>query len=99
MSSPDGTVITDSTAFSHRSARIGFGGRINVPNASSNSRVLAVANFNGYGKADILWHNPKTDQVAVWLMNETKLVSAGSAIQGAKNEGWKVAGREAFRQP
>lgn len=55
-------------------------------------KAVGTGDFDGDGKADILWHNLKTDQVAVWLMNGTKLVSAGSAIQGAKNEGWKVVG-------
>jgi hypothetical protein len=33
------------------------------------------ADFNGDGKADIIWRNTATGQNAVWLMNGTSLLS------------------------
>ena len=44
----------------------------------------------------ISWHNLKTDQGAVWLMNGTKLVSAGSAIQGPRMKVGKSSARESI---
>ena len=31
--------------------------------------VLRVADFDGDGKKDLLWHNTSTGQTAIWLMN------------------------------
>ena len=37
-----------------------------------------VADFNGDGRADILWRNATSGQVYLWLMNGTTIASQGS---------------------
>ena len=56
-----------------------------------NWKVAGVGDFNGDGKADILWRNSSTGQNYIYLMN-------GTAIQGegytrvVADANWKVAG-------
>jgi len=40
--------------------------------------IKGVGDFDGNGKADILWQNSTSGQLYVWLMNGTTLVSSGS---------------------
>ncbi len=47
-------------------------------NAPSNWRVVATGDFNGDGKADLLWYNRFTGQTAIWLMNG--IAQIGSAV-------------------
>jgi hypothetical protein len=38
-------------------------------------KVIAAADLNGDGKADLLWHNASTGQTAAWLMNGTSVLT------------------------
>ena len=38
--------------------------------------IGGVGDFNGDGKADILWHNTATGDVDVWEMNGTSIIAA-----------------------
>jgi hypothetical protein len=38
-------------------------------------KIIATGDFNGDGKADILWRNSTTGQVVAWLMNGSTLLS------------------------
>jgi hypothetical protein len=47
-----------------------------------------VGDFNGDGKADILWRNGSAGQVEIWLMNGTTALSHG--IPGAPTTDWQI---------
>jgi DNA-binding winged helix-turn-helix (wHTH) protein len=38
-------------------------------------RIVGTGDYNGNGKADILWHHATRGEVWVWLMNGTTKVS------------------------
>jgi hypothetical protein len=57
---------------------------------SSDWQILGTGDFNGDGKADILWKNRTTSQVYVWLMNEITIASTGTP--GAPTSAWSIAG-------
>jgi glucose/arabinose dehydrogenase len=44
--------------------------------ASTVWQIRGLADFDGDGKTDILWHNRATGQVYVWLMDGTRVASA-----------------------
>jgi C1A family cysteine protease len=60
-------------------------------NQGSSTDVGKVGDFNGDGKADILWRNKSTGMVTMWLMNGTS-VKSWSVILGAGYTDWTVAG-------
>jgi hypothetical protein len=43
--------------------------------------VDGLADFNGDGKSDLLWHDPSTGQVAFWTMNGTQV----AGISGSRS--------------
>jgi hypothetical protein len=47
-----------------------------------------VGDFNGDGKADILWRNSSTGQVEIWLMNGATLTGQGSP--GSPTTDWQI---------
>src|SRR5438552_3680930 len=52
---------------------------------------VAGADFNGDGRADILWRNSSTGENYVWLMNGTTITGKGS-VRTEPDQSWKVAG-------
>jgi hypothetical protein len=51
-------------------------------------QLIGAGDFTGNGKSDLLFVNPSTDQVQIWLMNGTQVVSeqaptSASAVSGA----------------
>jgi hypothetical protein len=50
--------------------------------------VKRIADFNGDGKADLLWQDPTTGAVAIWFMNGAALgSSAGVTSVGPE---WQI---------
>jgi hypothetical protein len=53
--------------------------------------VVTGVDFNGDGMSDVLWNNPGTNRIAVWLMRSVDLLAAGPEIEGPPGGGWTVA--------
>jgi hypothetical protein len=49
---------------------------------------VPALDFNLDGMADLLWSNPKTNRMAVWLMRGTQPFEYGPEIPGPQGEGW-----------
>jgi hypothetical protein len=55
-------------------------------------RVRGVADFDGDGQVDVLWHHPKTGALSVWKMSGTTRAATLSVVPGAMSDvRWKVA--------
>lgn len=53
--------------------------------------ISAGGDFNRDGVADLLWHNPTTNRMAVWLMRRTEPFEQGREIPGPPGDGWLCA--------
>lgn len=79
-----------------------FDASLSVP-GNSGWQASAVGDFNGDSWADILWHNPSTGEISVWLMiyDGTKLIRYyASDLDSSLNElgstGWQIVGANDF---
>ncbi len=52
--------------------------------------VPTGADFNGDGITDVLWNNPVTNRMAVWLMRGTRVLEPGPEIPGPPGDGWSL---------
>jgi hypothetical protein len=52
-------------------------------------RILAIGDFDGDGKDDIIWRNSSTGQIFQMLMNGTAVKSSGM-IYSEPNLAWKI---------
>ncbi|MFI5041916.1 MAG: FG-GAP-like repeat-containing protein [Acidimicrobiales bacterium] len=61
--------------------------------ADTRWQIRGVADFNGDGKADLLWHNQATGDLYVWFMNGTA-VSGGSYLTPSRfaDTRWQIRG-------
>ena len=57
--------------------------------------MAAQPDFNGDGKADILWRNYATGENSIWLMNGTS-PTAFLLIRKADDVNWQLAGSGDF---
>lgn len=55
-------------------------------------KVAGVADFNGDGKADILFRNTSTGQLNVWNMQGTTLGSITTLSMGVADQSWSIVG-------
>jgi hypothetical protein len=62
-----------------------------VSYVSSGWNIAGIGDFNGDGKADILWRNSTTGQVYIWLMNGTTIDEQREPRQPVSSD-WSIAG-------
>ncbi len=67
--------------------------RTSVGTANS---VMGTGDFDGDGNVDVLWHNPTTGVVSVWLMRGTTVRSIESLDGSYAGTDWKLMGTEDF---
>jgi hypothetical protein len=59
-------------------------------------KITGSGDFDGNGKADILWQNNANGQRAVWLMNGTQYL--GSRSLGIISTSWNMVGTGDFNR-
>jgi hypothetical protein len=52
-------------------------------------QIKAVADFNGDGKADILWHHQQTGQTYIYLMDGFQIM-ARSSVRYVDDINWQI---------
>lgn len=52
--------------------------------------VSTAADFNYDGMADVLFNNPTSNEMSVWLMSGTELLAPGPVIPGPSGAGWSA---------
>src|SRR2546428_13091971 len=60
--------------------------------ADLNWRVAALGDYNGDGKADILWRNASTGENYIYPMNGTTILGTEGYTRTAADLNWQVAG-------
>ena len=51
-------------------------------------KIIQGADFNRDGMADVLWNDPVTNRISIWLMDGTRLLAPGPWLEGPGGAGW-----------
>jgi subtilisin family serine protease len=68
---------------------------VNLPLAATD-RKQSATDFNGDGRADVLWRHGGTGANTLWLMDSTMRRSGSGAIPSLTDVNWRVVGRGDF---
>jgi len=60
---------------------------------STDWRIESVGDYNGDGKADILWRNVNSGDVTIWLSNAGPSLSFAAKDLGVVSADWQVAAK------
>src|SRR5205807_925371 len=92
------TGLSPATTYSFTVAAFDAAGNSSAQSAPVSSRTPAARvrrDFNGDGKADILWRNSGTGENTIWLMNGAAISSA-AVFATVSDLNWTVAGTGDF---
>src|SRR5438477_128571 len=70
-------------------------GSINVVDPTSGWQVQGIGDFDGDGRADILWRNLSTGENYIYLMNGWTIAARG-LVNAVSDQSWQVRGVGAF---
>ena len=65
---------------------------VGVVSPSSGWVIVGVGDFNGDGKADILWQNTISGEVYIWFMNGSTIASQAAVGIVPSSTGWVIKG-------
>jgi len=66
--------------------------------ADTNWIIAATGDFNGDGRADILWRHVLTGQNVIWLMNGKSVLAGSGSTTALSNAAWVVAASGDFNR-